>query len=54
MKLINLKPDDIIQQQPIAAQKNSDIVYTSQLIDVKEISKRVSAEIESGNIVGGI
>ncbi|CAG8518030.1 35154_t:CDS:2, partial [Racocetra persica] len=43
--------DDIIQQQPITTQQNLDTAYTSQLIDVNEISKRFNAEIESGNIV---
>ncbi|CAG8468559.1 7305_t:CDS:2 [Cetraspora pellucida] len=43
--------DHIIQQQPITTQKNLDIAYTSHLIDVNEISKQFSAEIESGNIV---
>ncbi|CAG8799023.1 26966_t:CDS:1, partial [Gigaspora margarita] len=40
--------DDIIQQQPIAKQKNLD--YTSQFVDVNEISQRFSEEVKSGNI----
>ncbi|CAG8718368.1 12043_t:CDS:2 [Gigaspora margarita] len=43
--------DDIIQQQPITTQKNLDSVYTSQFVDVNEISQRFS-EVKSGNIAG--
>ncbi|RIB24768.1 kinase-like domain-containing protein [Gigaspora rosea] len=42
--------DEIIQQQPITTQKNLDSVYTSQFIDINEISQRFSSEIKSGNI----
>ncbi|CAG8849314.1 41595_t:CDS:1, partial [Gigaspora margarita] len=42
--------DDIIQQQPITTQKNLDSIYTSQFVDVNEISQRFSEEIKSGNI----
>ncbi|CAG8588174.1 1781_t:CDS:1, partial [Dentiscutata heterogama] len=42
--------DEIIKQLPIATQKNLDSVYTSQFIDVEEISRRFSAEVKSGNI----
>ncbi|CAG8857312.1 6321_t:CDS:1, partial [Gigaspora margarita] len=42
--------DDIIQQQPITTQKNLDSVYTSQFVDVDEISQRFSEEVKSGNI----
>ncbi|CAG8674020.1 9819_t:CDS:1, partial [Dentiscutata erythropus] len=42
--------DEIIKQLAIATQKNSDSVYTSQFIDVEEISQRFSAEVKSGNI----
>ncbi|CAG8597416.1 21389_t:CDS:1, partial [Gigaspora margarita] len=44
--------DDIIQQQPITTQKNLDSVYTSQFVDVNEISQRFSEEVKSGNIAG--
>ncbi|RIB07081.1 kinase-like domain-containing protein [Gigaspora rosea] len=44
--------DDIIQQQPITMQKNLDSVYTSQFVDVDDISQRFSEEVKSGNIAG--
>ncbi|CAG8565281.1 1405_t:CDS:2, partial [Gigaspora rosea] len=42
--------DELDEKTEITTQKNLDSVYTSQFVDIDEISQRFSEEIKSGNV----